>query len=81
VAVATPMRYYAQTSATGGIQYRELPPSIGILESLDSTTAIGTAVESGSSQYGKATWKLTVRGTALSGRFVIVDREFKSVME
>ena len=75
------VRYYAQDTATDGIRYRELPPSIQILQSPEGAKPIGTAAQSGSTDDGKAAWKLTVRGAALSGQFVPADREFKRISD
>ena len=70
-------RYFAQTTTNGSIRYRQLSGPIGVLESRDGVSPIGTASEDGSNAGGLARWRLVVHGTAAPGRFVITDREFK----
>ncbi len=81
VAAPASPRYYARTSAKGESQSPELSLFIDVLESLEGAKAIGTATQSGSSDDGQATWTLTVHGTAVPGRFVIVDREFNKIKD
>jgi hypothetical protein len=40
---------------------------------------IGIALEAGWTDGGLAIWRLTIRGAAMPGRWVIVDREFRPV--
>jgi hypothetical protein len=70
-------RYFAQITTNGPIRQRQLKGEIGVLESPDATKSIGTAHESGSFDDGQAAWNLIVRGTAIPGRFVIANREFR----
>ena len=81
VAAPASPRYYARTSAKGASQAPELSLFIDVLESLEGAKAIGTATQSGSSDDGNVTWSLTVHGTAVPGRFVIVDREFNKIQD
>jgi hypothetical protein len=75
---ATP-RYFAQIGVDGPIRHGQLSASIGVLGSRDSTKTIGTAFQAGSCGDGQAAWGLIVRDSAVPGRFVIVDREFKEI--
>jgi hypothetical protein len=54
-----------------------IPTSIGVPESADRETPIGTATDAGASGDGQATWGLIVHGSPVQGVFVIADREFK----
>jgi FimV-like protein len=79
VARSTTARYFAQTTATGSVRPHQLAGPIGVLESRDSVKLIGTASEVGPGADGLAEWTLVIRSSAVPGRFVIVDREFREV--
>jgi hypothetical protein len=70
-------RYFAQITTNVPIRQGQLKGEIGALESPDATKSIGTAHESGSFDDGQAAWSLIVRGTAMPGRFVNANREFR----
>jgi hypothetical protein len=73
------VRFYANITKLGPLKYRDVIGSIGILESLDNLMPIGQADCKTWDENGLAVWKLTVRGQPVEGRWIIVDREFKSV--
>ena len=54
---------------------------MGESEPPDHPMPIGTAYEAGWDPAGLAVWRLTVDGDDLPGRWVIVDREFRPVMD
>ena len=75
-AIATPV-YFTNASRPGAsVRYRELPGSIGVLESLENGMPIGMASEAGRNDAGLAMWTLRVHGVNVPGRWVIVDRRF-----
>jgi hypothetical protein len=80
-ATANPTRYFAQISLMGPIRYRQITTSINVLGASDSTGPIGMALQSGSTDDGQAIWGLIVRGSAVPGRFILVDREFRRLKE
>ena len=75
---ATP-RYFAQLDAPGPVRHGQIKGAIGVLESLDDPRPVGKAHESSSFDDGQAAWSLIVRGTAVPGRFVISNREFRPI--
>ena len=69
--------YFANVGPVKGpLRYRDVPGSIGVLEAPDNHTPIGQADCVMWDVEGRATWKLTIGGHELPGRFVIIDREF-----
>jgi FimV-like protein len=79
IARSTTARYFAQTTVTGSIHPHQLSGPIGVLESRDGVSLIGTATEAGAGTHGLAEWTLIIRSSAVSGHFVIVNREFQEV--
>jgi hypothetical protein len=72
---ATP-RYFAQVDAPGPFRHGQLKGPVGVLGSPDDPKPIGDARDSGSFEDGQAAWSLIIRGIAVPGRWIIVDREF-----
>jgi hypothetical protein len=73
------VRYYAHVHAAGPVRHGQLPGSIGVLEAPDHPMPTGTAFEAGWTEDGLATWRLTVHGAEVPGRWINVDREFRPV--
>jgi hypothetical protein len=73
------MRYFARISQTGPVKYaqRQVPGSIGVLESLDNFMPIGEARRKTWDQNGLAFWTVHIMGQTIEARLVIIDREFK----
>ena len=69
--------YTAVGPRSGPLRYPDSPAAIGVLESLGNPVPIGFAMAVGWDGDGVAFWKLTIRGFALPGRWVVVDREFQ----
>jgi hypothetical protein len=74
-------RYFAHITAAGPIRYDQVPESIEVLESPDKPMPIGMAFEAGWTEGRLATWRLTVHGADVTGRWIIIDREFRPVKE
>jgi hypothetical protein len=72
-------RYFAYISAAGPVRCGQVPGSIGVLDAPDKPMPIGMANCTGWDPAGLAVWRLTVEGADVPGRWVIVDREFRSV--
>jgi hypothetical protein len=73
--------YFAHITAAGPIRYGQILGSIGVLEAPDQPMPIGMANCAGWNPDGLATWKLTVHGADVPGRWIIVDRKFRPVEE
>jgi hypothetical protein len=73
------MTYFTDVSTKGPVLSRQLPRVIGIVESPDKRTLIGTASERGRTDDGLAVWFLKVRGVEVPGHFVVVDGAFVQV--
>jgi hypothetical protein len=72
------MWYHANGGpASGFVMFRDAPDAISVLEAADDPTPIGTASYTGRDTAGLAVWRLTIRGTELPGRWIILDREFR----
>ena len=71
------MPYYANISKTGPVKYRDVPGSIGVLESPDNFMQIGQASCKTWDENGLAVWTLRIGGQPIAGRRVIIDREFR----
>jgi hypothetical protein len=71
--------YFANISQCGPIRYRDVPGSIGVLESPDNFMPIGQADCVTWDGNGRAVWGLTIGGQPIEGRYVILDRQFKPV--
>jgi hypothetical protein len=73
------MRYFSNAGPVRGPTfYHSVPDAIGVLESPTNNLPIGTALGLGPDDAGVALWCLNVHGVAVRGRWVIVDREFRS---
>jgi hypothetical protein len=59
------------------VKYRDVPGSIGVLESLDKPMPIGQAHCKMWDANGLAVWSLTIGGQPIAGRWVIIDRQFR----
>jgi hypothetical protein len=68
--------YFTNADEDGPVQSLRYPRSIDVLAP-DKHTVIGTATETWRIDDGFVLWKLTIKGREISGRFVIVDREFR----
>jgi hypothetical protein len=71
------MPYFANIKQTGPLKYRDVPGSIGILESADNAMPIGQADCVTWDESGLAVWRLNIGGQPIEGRWIIVDREFR----
>jgi hypothetical protein len=73
------MTYFANVSKAGPVKYRDVPGSIGVLESLDpgAPGPIGQADCKTWDRDGLAVWSLSIGGQPIKGRWVIIDREFR----
>jgi hypothetical protein len=71
--------YYANLSVNGPVTYRRVIGSIAVLEAPDNHLLVGKASCQGWDENGLAVFVLTVRGNALPGFWVIIDREFRPV--
>jgi hypothetical protein len=63
----------------GPLKYRDVPGSIGVLESPDNAMPIGQADCLTWDENDLAVWKLNIGGHRIEGRWMIIDREFKRV--
>jgi hypothetical protein len=70
-------RYFAHISLNGPVQYDQVPGSIGVLESQDKPMPIGEATRRTWDENGLEIWTLRSGKQEISGRWVIVDREFR----
>jgi hypothetical protein len=57
------------------------PFAIGVLKAPDNFMPVGMTFGVSRTDEGLETWRLVVHGAEVPGRFVIVDREFRSVGE
>lgn len=71
------MSYFANISVRGKMKHRDVPGSLGVLESPTNSMPIGQADGKGPDRDGLATFQLTVRGQKLDGLWHIVDGEFR----
>jgi hypothetical protein len=69
--------YYTNAFRKGPVKYRDVVGSIGVLEAPDNHMPIGIANCLTHDENGIAIWELTVTGDKLSGRWIIVDGEFR----
>jgi hypothetical protein len=70
-------RYHADISQRGPVKYDQVPASIGVLEAPDKPMPVGEATCRTWDRNGLAVWTIRVGKEEISGRWVIVDREFK----
>lgn len=70
------MSYLADVPIRGRVLDRQLPWSIGIIESPDKPALIGVAYTRGRTNDGLALWRLNVRGFDLPGAFITDDQRF-----
>ena len=72
------MPYFANVGPVKGpVKHRDLPGSIGVLESQTNHMPIRQADCRTWDENGLAVWTLTIGGQLLEGRWVIIDREFR----
>jgi len=69
--------FVAHISQSGPIRYGDVPGSICVLESLDKFMPIGEAHCLTWDENGLTVWTLRIGKEEISGRWVIVDREFR----
>jgi hypothetical protein len=69
----------SRTDEPPDLEPAHLPSSIGVLEAADKSMPIGMASEIGWTDGGLAVWTLGIYGTAIQGRWVVVDRRFVAV--
>lgn len=74
-------RYFAHISQKGKVRYGDVPGSIGVLESLDKFMPIGEASCRTRDENRLAVWTLRIDKVETPGRWIIVDREFRSAEE
>ena len=65
---------------SGALSYSAALGAIAILEFSDGTEPIGMAMCVGPNVRGHSVWMLNVHGKDVSGRWVVVDREFVPVI-
>jgi len=70
-------RYFAHISQKGPIRCGDVPGSIGVLDSSDQFMPIGEAYCVTWDENGLAMWTLRIGKEEITGRWVIVDREFR----
>ncbi len=70
-------RYFAHISHDGPIRYRDVPGSIGVLETPDKPMPIGEASCRTHDQNGLAVWTLRIGKQEIPGRWIIFDRQFR----
>jgi hypothetical protein len=73
------MNYFTTASKKGRVRYGQISHTIGVGESDGFPMPIGQANQVGKTVDGLAVWKLTIRGTDLPDRFIIVDGRFVEV--
>jgi hypothetical protein len=71
-------RYFAQISHRGPVKYGSVPRAIGVLAGLDQAMPIGEASCRVCDEHGPAVWSLRIEDQPLAGRWIIIDREFKT---
>ncbi len=71
--------YFANISQRGTMKYRDVPGSLGVLESADNFMPVGQADCRGPDEDGFAVFRLLVRGRPIDGLWHIVDGEFRRV--
>jgi hypothetical protein len=72
-------RYFAHISRRGPVKYASVPIAIGVLEATDKFIPIGEATCRTWDENGLAVWTIRIGKENISGRCVIVDKEFKPV--
>ena len=71
------VRYFTSFGPqSGALLYSTALGAIAVLESSDDPTPIGVAMCVGPNVRGHATWMLNVHGDDVSGRWIVIDREF-----
>ena len=60
----------------GLLMFEDSMRCIDVLERSDCVSPVGTASRLGSDTAGLAVWRLTVRGSDLAGRWIVIDRRF-----
>jgi hypothetical protein len=61
----------------GPIRWEHHIDALGVLESRDNHVPIGVALAFGIDEDRPSLWRLTVRGAAVPGVFIVVDRAFR----
>jgi hypothetical protein len=72
-------RLFTHIGVVGPVRSGQLPDSIGVHEALDQPMPIGIANSVGRDAAALALWRLTIRKVKLPGRWIINDREFRTV--
>jgi hypothetical protein len=78
---AHPMRYFANIIERGTIRYGQFGCAIGVLDSPDNHTLVGSAFDHARTSSGIAVWRLHVRQAEVPGRWIIVDGAFVQLEE
>ena len=78
---AHPMRYFANIVERGTIRYGQFGCAIGVLDSPDNHTLVGSAFDHARTSAGIAVWRLHVRQAEVPGRWIIVDGAFVQIEE
>jgi hypothetical protein len=74
------MRFFASVGPlVGPVRHDDTPSIIDVFEALDAIMPVGIAVGAGRDADGVAVWRLTVHGDVVPGRWVILNREFRSL--
>jgi hypothetical protein len=72
-------RDFTHISTAGSVGNGQVPGSMMVLEDPDEPMPIGMDSRFGRTEGAPATWRLTVDDADVTGRWVIVDREFRPV--
>jgi len=67
---------HLKSAKVGPLKYRDVLGSIGVFDAPDNHMLIGMASCRTWDERGLAVWALTIHGRELSGRWVIIDRQF-----
>jgi hypothetical protein len=73
------MRYFANITERGTIRYGQFGCAIGVLDSPDNHTLVGSAFDHARTSSGIAVWRLHVCGAEVPGRWIIVDGAFVQI--
>lgn len=75
------MGYFAHIAERGPIRWGTLPGSIGVIEAPDRFMPIGIAQTFRWNEARLAVWRLNVHGRDVPGEWVIIDGEFRPLIQ
>jgi hypothetical protein len=76
---AHPKRYFANITERGTIRYGQFGRAIGVLDSPNNHTLVGSAFDHAWTSSGIAVWRLHVCGVEVPGRWIIIDGAFVQI--